>query len=134
MRILITSSYYWPEEAGTAPWVTGMAEFLSASGHDVAVVTTFPHYPSWSLRIHGAWQPSSSARASRSAVGPFSSPAASPPVSGRSTKHLFRARADRPYPSAASPTGPGVHPQPGRRSVGGHSGRDPRPPFRPSHP
>ena len=46
-RILITSSYYWPEGAGTAPYVTGMAEYLSGRGYDVAVSTTFPHYPAW---------------------------------------------------------------------------------------
>ena len=46
-RILITSSYYWPEGAGTAPYVTGMAEHLSERGYDVAVSTTFPHYPAW---------------------------------------------------------------------------------------
>jgi colanic acid biosynthesis glycosyl transferase WcaI len=49
-RILITSSYYWPEGAGTAPYVTGLAEHLSERGYDVAVSTTFPHYPSWTRR------------------------------------------------------------------------------------
>ena len=46
-RILITSSNDWPEGAGTAPYVTGLAEYLSARGYDVAVSTTFAHYPSW---------------------------------------------------------------------------------------
>lgn len=47
-RILICSSYYWPEESGNAPYVTGLAEHLAARGHDVCVATGFPHYPSWS--------------------------------------------------------------------------------------
>jgi colanic acid biosynthesis glycosyl transferase WcaI len=47
-RILICSSYYWPEESGNAPYVTGLAEYLAARGHDVCVATGFPHYPSWS--------------------------------------------------------------------------------------
>lgn len=47
LRILITSSYYWPEPAGNAPYVTGLAEHLAAQGHDVAVATGFPHYPAW---------------------------------------------------------------------------------------
>ena len=39
LKILISSSYYWPEEAGSAPYLTGLAEHLSASGHDVVVAT-----------------------------------------------------------------------------------------------
>ena len=46
-RVLITSSYYWPEGAGTAPYVTGLAEHLSVRGYDVEVSTTFAHYPAW---------------------------------------------------------------------------------------
>ena len=47
MRILLHSAYYWPEYAGTAPYVTAPAEHLAAAGHDVHVVAAFPHYPEW---------------------------------------------------------------------------------------
>jgi colanic acid biosynthesis glycosyl transferase WcaI len=47
LRVLISSSYYWPEEAGSAPYLTGLAEHLSAEGHDVVVATGFAHYPDW---------------------------------------------------------------------------------------
>jgi colanic acid biosynthesis glycosyl transferase WcaI len=47
LRVLITSSYYWPENAGSAPYLTGLAEHLSARGHDVVVATGFAHYPDW---------------------------------------------------------------------------------------
>jgi glycosyltransferase involved in cell wall biosynthesis len=47
LRVLITTSYYWPEEAGSAPYLTGLADHLGDSGHDVVVATTFAHYPDW---------------------------------------------------------------------------------------
>jgi colanic acid biosynthesis glycosyl transferase WcaI len=47
LKVLITSSYYWPEGAGTAPYLTGLAEYLSSRGHEVVVGTTFAHYPDW---------------------------------------------------------------------------------------
>ena len=47
LRVLITSSYYWPEDTGNAPYVTGLAEHLAARGDDVVVATGFPHYPEW---------------------------------------------------------------------------------------
>ena len=47
MKILLASSYYWPEGAGNAPYVTGLAEHLCEQGHDVIVTTGFPHYPDW---------------------------------------------------------------------------------------
>jgi len=46
-KILITTSYYWPEDAGSAPYLTGLAEHLGESGNDVIVATTFQHYPEW---------------------------------------------------------------------------------------
>jgi glycosyltransferase involved in cell wall biosynthesis len=48
LDVLITSPYYWPEPMGTAPYITGIAEYLAARGHRVAVVAGFPHYPAWS--------------------------------------------------------------------------------------
>lgn len=53
LKILISSSYYWPEEAGSAPYLTGLAEHLSARGHDVVVATGFAHYPDWRSSAHG---------------------------------------------------------------------------------
>jgi len=47
LRILIASTYYWPETGGPGLHVTGPAEYLAARGHEVAVVTGFPHYPQW---------------------------------------------------------------------------------------
>jgi colanic acid biosynthesis glycosyl transferase WcaI len=47
LDILIFSSYYWPETAGNAPYVTGVAEYLASRGHRVMVATGFPHYPEW---------------------------------------------------------------------------------------
>ncbi|MFO7571057.1 MAG: glycosyltransferase [Gaiellaceae bacterium] len=51
LEVLIVSSYYWPERAGNAPYVTGVAEHLARRGHRVTVATGFPHYPEW--RSHG---------------------------------------------------------------------------------
>jgi colanic acid biosynthesis glycosyl transferase WcaI len=53
MRLLIVASYYWPEEAGTAPYVTDMAEYFARRGHHVDVATTFAHYPEWRSTANG---------------------------------------------------------------------------------
>lgn len=45
--MLVTTSYYWPEAAGSGPLLTNVAEYLSEAGHDVMVVTGFAHYPDW---------------------------------------------------------------------------------------
>lgn len=47
LDVLLLSSYYWPERAGNAPYVTGVAEHFAAQGHRVTVATGFPHYPEW---------------------------------------------------------------------------------------
>jgi len=47
LTILITTSYYWPEDAGSAPYLTGLAEHLAKRENDVLVATTFQHYPEW---------------------------------------------------------------------------------------
>ena len=52
-RVLVISANYWPETAGNAPYVTGMAEHLAAQGHKVVVATGFPHYPSWTSTSRG---------------------------------------------------------------------------------
>ncbi len=53
LKVLITTSYYWPEGAGSAPYLTGLAEHLAARGHDVVVATGFAHYPEWRSSAHG---------------------------------------------------------------------------------
>lgn len=46
MRILILHMRYHPDLTGTAPLVTDLASHLAASGDDVTVVTSMPHYGS----------------------------------------------------------------------------------------
>lgn len=50
LKILIVGINYRPESTGIAPYTGGMAEALAARGHQVEVVTGYPHYPEW--RIH----------------------------------------------------------------------------------
>ncbi len=38
---------YAPEPTGIAPYTTGLAMGLTERGHDVRVLTGFPHYPHW---------------------------------------------------------------------------------------
>ena len=44
MRILLLSTYFRPDIASTGVLMTNLAEDLAGLGHDVTVVTTFPHY------------------------------------------------------------------------------------------
>jgi colanic acid biosynthesis glycosyl transferase WcaI len=53
LDLLLVSSYYWPETAGNAPYVTGIAEYLANRGHRVTVATGFAHYPEWKSSAHG---------------------------------------------------------------------------------
>jgi colanic acid biosynthesis glycosyl transferase WcaI len=48
MRIQIHAINYSPEPTGVAPYVTALAEHLSAY-HDVTVITGVPHYPAWKV-------------------------------------------------------------------------------------
>lgn len=48
-RVLIVGINYWPEETGVAPYTTGMAEHLHATGAEVTVLTSMPHYPEWTV-------------------------------------------------------------------------------------
>lgn len=50
MKITIVGINYTPEVTGIAPYTTGLAEGLTARGHQVAVVTGLPHYPEWRIR------------------------------------------------------------------------------------
>lgn len=47
MRVTFVGINYAPEPTGIAPYTSGMAKGLRALGHDVTVVTGFPHYPWW---------------------------------------------------------------------------------------
>ncbi|MBU1802254.1 MAG: glycosyltransferase family 4 protein [Actinobacteria bacterium] len=47
LRILIAGLNYAPEPTGIAPYTAGLARGLARRGHDVRVLTAFPHYPQW---------------------------------------------------------------------------------------
>lgn len=47
VRVAILGINYAPEPTGIAPYTTGLAKGLFARGHDVRVLTGFPHYPQW---------------------------------------------------------------------------------------
>src|SRR5437773_201612 len=51
MRVVILSSTYHPDHTGSAVYATDLASFLHQRGHDVTVITSFPHYPSWKKRV-----------------------------------------------------------------------------------
>jgi colanic acid biosynthesis glycosyl transferase WcaI len=46
-RVLIAGINYWPEVTGIAPYTTGLAEHLAATGVEVVVLTAMPSYPAW---------------------------------------------------------------------------------------
>jgi glycosyltransferase involved in cell wall biosynthesis len=48
-RVLFVAINYWPEPSGTAPYTTRIAEHLARQGHDVTVLTGYPHYPEWRI-------------------------------------------------------------------------------------
>jgi colanic acid biosynthesis glycosyl transferase WcaI len=48
-RFLFVAINYWPEPSGTAPYTTRIAEHLAKQGHDVTVLTGYPHYPEWKI-------------------------------------------------------------------------------------
>ncbi|WP_244250633.1 glycosyltransferase family 4 protein [Arthrobacter crystallopoietes] len=49
LRITVLGLNYTPEPTGIAPYTTKLAEQLAAEGHNVQVLTGFPHYPEWKL-------------------------------------------------------------------------------------
>lgn len=49
LRVLVMGLNYAPEPTGIAPYTSAMAGFLAEAGHDVDVVTGFPHYPYWKI-------------------------------------------------------------------------------------
>jgi colanic acid biosynthesis glycosyl transferase WcaI len=44
MRILIVNIYFYPDPTGTGLVMTDLARDLAARGHEVTVITSFPHY------------------------------------------------------------------------------------------
>lgn len=49
LRVTICGLNYSPEPTGNAPYTTKLAEGLQAKGHDVTVITGYPHYPQWKI-------------------------------------------------------------------------------------
>jgi len=49
VKLQILSLNYAPEEIGIAVYSTGLAENLSARGHDVTAICGHPYYPQWKL-------------------------------------------------------------------------------------
>ncbi len=49
MRILVMAGNYVPEKTASAPLTADFCRYLTAAGHSVSVVTTFPHYPQWKV-------------------------------------------------------------------------------------
>jgi colanic acid biosynthesis glycosyl transferase WcaI len=47
VRVAILGISYAPEPTGIAPYTGGLARALSERGHDVQVLTGYPHYPQW---------------------------------------------------------------------------------------
>jgi colanic acid biosynthesis glycosyl transferase WcaI len=47
IRVAILGINYAPEPTGVAPYTTGLARGLTERGHDVRVLTGYPHYPQW---------------------------------------------------------------------------------------
>lgn len=78
MKVLVVSTYFSPDVCGIAPVVADLCDGLVDRGHEVAVLTSFPHYPEWKNKSdawpwsrkteqlpngmqivrHGAWVPS----------------------------------------------------------------------------
>ena len=57
LRITILGLNYAPEPTGIAPYTTRLAEMLASEGHNVNVLTGYPHYPEWKLRDgYTGWQ------------------------------------------------------------------------------
>ena len=48
-KVLVVGINYRPETTGIAPYTTGLAEHLAATGHRTTVLTGFPHYPAWRI-------------------------------------------------------------------------------------
>lgn len=53
LAITLLGLNYPPEASGIAPYTAGLATGLVARGHEVRVITAFPHYPQW--RVHDGY-------------------------------------------------------------------------------
>ncbi|MFQ5777059.1 MAG: sugar transferase [Terriglobia bacterium] len=42
---MLVGQYFWPEKIGAGLWLHQLATDLAANGHQVSMVTAFPHYP-----------------------------------------------------------------------------------------
>jgi len=49
VRITLLGINYLPETTGIAPYTAGAAAGLAEQGHDITVVTGYPHYPQWQI-------------------------------------------------------------------------------------
>lgn len=49
MKIVLCSLNFWPEVVGIGKYSWEMAEWLSARGHSVKVITAPPYYPAWTV-------------------------------------------------------------------------------------
>src|SRR5258707_1537917 len=47
VRVAVLGINYDPEPTGIAPYTTGLAVGLAKRGHEVLVLTGYPHYPYW---------------------------------------------------------------------------------------
>jgi colanic acid biosynthesis glycosyl transferase WcaI len=47
IKVVIAGINYAPEPTGIAPYTTGLAMGLAARGHEILVLTGYPHYPYW---------------------------------------------------------------------------------------
>lgn len=47
LRVTILALNFAPEPSGNAPYTTSLARGLSLAGHEVRVLTGYPHYPDW---------------------------------------------------------------------------------------
>jgi glycosyltransferase involved in cell wall biosynthesis len=52
-RVVLVTSYFWPDHTGVAVYSSGLARHLADAGDEVAVVTGMPHYPSWRACARG---------------------------------------------------------------------------------
>lgn len=56
LRITIIGLHFSPETTGNAPYTTSLATELVRRGHEVTVVTGYPHYPQWHVfEGYGGW-------------------------------------------------------------------------------
>ncbi|MFZ7086703.1 glycosyltransferase family 4 protein [Curtobacterium sp. RRHDQ10] len=53
--VVIVGLNYAPETTGIAPYTSALARGLAARGWRVRVITTHPHYPSWTLPAAAPW-------------------------------------------------------------------------------